>query len=121
VVLRRSLTAFAVTLLVACASVPVPKSELSAADLALRKAEQSDAAHYAPLDMRTARDKYQSATRAVDKGENLEARRLAEEASVDAELADLKARAARAKEAADEARASIQSLGSESGSAGGTR
>ena len=109
-----ALLALTAVLLAACASVPVPKSELAAADLALRKADQSDAAHYAPLDARMARDKYQAATQAVDKDENLLARRLAEEAAVDAELADVKARAARAKEAADEARASLNSLGGES-------
>ena len=108
---RRTLSVLAVAVLAACASVPAPKSELAAADLALRKAEQSDAAHYAPLDVRKAQDEYQAAVKASDKGENLEARRLAETAAADAELADVKARAARAKEAADEARASIQSLG----------
>jgi hypothetical protein len=111
--LRRSLLVLVAALLAACASVPAPKSELATADLALRKADQSDAAHYAPLEARMARDKYQAATKAAGKGENLEARRLAEEAAADAELADVKARAARAKEAADEARASIQNLGSQ--------
>lgn len=120
--LQRSLTLLgAALLLAACASVPAPKAELSAADLALRKADQSDGSHYAPLEARMARDKYQSATRAADEGRNLEARRLAEQAAVDAELADVKARAARAKEAADEARASIQTLSNESERSGGAR
>lgn len=109
--LHRSLLALAVAVLAACASVPVPKSELAKADLAIRTAEQSDAAHYAPLDMRKAQDAYQAAQKAVEKDENLDARRLAEDAAADAELANMKARAARAKEAADEARASVKGLG----------
>lgn len=96
-----------------CASVPRPEGELSAADLALRKAEQADAAHHAPLDMRQARDRYDEARAAAADGRNLEARRLAESAAVDAQLAETKARAARAKEAADEIREDIESLRSE--------
>jgi hypothetical protein len=112
-VLRPTLLALAAALLAACASVPTPKSELDAANLALRKADQSDAAHYAPLDVRMARDKYQAALKAADKGDNVEARRLAEEAAVDAEVADVKSRAARAQQGAAESRSSIESLGSE--------
>ena len=44
-----------------------------------------------------ARDKDQAATKAADKGDNLEARHLAEEAAADAELADVTASAARAR------------------------
>lgn len=115
---RRTLPALAVAALAACASVPAPKSELAKADLAIRTAQQSDAAHYAPLDMRKAQDAYQAAQKAAEKGDNLQARRLAEDASAGAELADMKARAARAKEAEDEARASIKSLDQATGETG---
>ena len=96
-----------------CASVPRPEAQLSAADLALRDAEQADAAHYAPLDMRKARDQYDAARGAAADDRHLEARRLAESAEVDARLAASKARAARAKAAEKEISDSIESLRSE--------
>jgi hypothetical protein len=99
--------------LAGCASVPPPEAELSAADLALRSAEQADAAHHAPLEMRQARDQYDEARRAAQEEHNLEARRLAESAEVDAQLAAAKARAVRARAAADEVRESLESLRSE--------
>jgi len=99
--------------LAGCASVPRPDAQLAEADLALRNAEQVDAAHHAPLDMRQARDQYDEAKRAVEDDENLEARRLAESAAVKAELAATRARAARTRAAADEIRQSIESLRSE--------
>jgi hypothetical protein len=99
--------------LAGCASVPPPDAQLAEADLALRNAEQVDAAHHAPLDMREARDQYDEARRLAQDDENLEARRLAESAAVRAELAATRARAARSRAAADEIRESIESLRSE--------
>lgn len=104
--------AFSVAL-AGCASVPRPDAQLAEADLALRNAEQVDAAHHAPLDMREARDQYDEARRLAQDEENLEARRLAESAAVRAELAATRARAARSRAAADEIRESIESLRSE--------
>jgi hypothetical protein len=94
----------------ACASVPEPKSEISAADLALRRAEQADAGHSAPLELRTARDQYEAAQKAVSDGEYLAARRLAENATVDAQLAEAKAREARAKAVASDAEQNLDAL-----------
>jgi hypothetical protein len=99
--------------LAGCASVPPPEAQLSAADLALRKAEQADAAHHAPLEMRVARDQLEQARLAARDERNLEARRLAESAAVDAELAESKARAARARGAEQEIRQDIESLRAE--------
>jgi len=96
-----------------CASVPRPEGELSAADLAFRKAEQADAAHHAPLEMREARDQLERARLAAQDERYLEARRLAETAEVDAQLAESKARAARARTAEQEIRQDIESLRAE--------
>jgi hypothetical protein len=79
----------------ACASVPEPKGEIANADLALRKAEAVNAAELAPLDVRLAREKLQQAKLDVQKEKYVEARRLAEEAEVDALAAEAKARSAR--------------------------
>lgn len=113
-----STTRFVLVLLLAaglgaCASVPPPESEMGKADLALRKAEQADAAHFAPLEMRTARTKLEAARAAMREEDNLEARRLAEQAKLDALLAEATAQAAQRQEARDTIRADIEALRAE--------
>jgi Domain of unknown function (DUF4398) len=97
----------------ACASVPAPKGEMANADLALRKAEAVNAAEVDPLDARLARDKLEKARSALSDGDNLHARRLAEQAEVDALVAEARARATRAGNAADEIREQIATIRSE--------
>jgi len=97
----------------ACASVPPPESQMGKADLALRKAEQADAAHFAPLEMRTARTKLEAARAAMRDKDNLEARRLAEQAKLDATLAEATAQTAQRQEATDTIRADIEALRAE--------
>jgi hypothetical protein len=97
----------------ACASIPPPESQMGKADLALRKAEQADAAHFAPLEMRTARTKLEAARVAMRDEDNLEARRLAEQAKLDALLAEATAQAAQRQEATDTIRADIDALRAE--------
>lgn len=96
--------------LAACASVPPPTETISAAELALGKAEQADAQRYASLEVYQAREKLESAKRAIEKDENLDARRLAETALVDAQLAEAKADAARAQRNVAEIRSNIDAL-----------
>ena len=55
---------------------------------------------YAPVEMRTAQDKMDRAHRAMDKEDYVNARWLAEEAQVDARLAEKKAQSAKAQKAA---------------------
>ena len=113
-----STTRFVLVLLLAtglgaCASVPPPESQMGKADLALRKAEQADAAHFAPLEMRTARTKLEAARAAMREDQNLEARRLAEQAKLDATLAEATAQTAQRREATDTIRADIEALRAE--------
>lgn len=113
-----STTRFVLVLLLAtglgaCASVPPPESQMGKADLALRKAEQADAAHFAPLEMRTARTKLEAARAAIREDRNLEARRLAEQAKLDATLAEATAQTAQRREATDTIRADIEALRAE--------
>jgi hypothetical protein len=113
-----STTRFVLVLLLAtglgaCASVPPPESQMGKADLALRKAEQADAAHFAPLEMRTARTKLEAARAAMREDQNLEARRLAEQAKLDAILAAAMAQTAQRQEATDTIRADIEALRAE--------
>ena len=72
---------------------PGAVAEMSAAQTAVTGAEEADAAKYAPSDLDRARDKLIRAQAAMQEEENEEARRLAEEALVDARAAEAKARA----------------------------
>ena len=110
--MTRALTALAGVGLFAigCASVPDPKPEIEKADLAVRKAEAVNAAELAPLDARLARDKIEKAK--LERGEKhyQAARRLAEEAEVDALVAEAKARSTRVQRATEEKREQIDQL-----------
>jgi hypothetical protein len=89
--------------LAACGGVPAPVGEMSAAQTAVTAAEQADAAQYAPSDLDRARDKLIRAQAAMEEDDNQEARRLAEQALVDARLAEAKARAETAQQLHSEA------------------
>jgi hypothetical protein len=93
-----------------CASGPVPEAEMAAAELALTQAEDAEVAARAPAPYALARDKLERARNAMADGENVEARRLAEQALVDAQLAEAEARSEVAREHADELRQSIETL-----------
>ena len=71
--------------LAACATEPAPTAELAAARSAVELA--SPAADYAPKELEAAQRKLSAAEGALARGENVQARRLAQEAAVDARLA----------------------------------
>ena len=73
--------------LAGCASAP-PTVAISNAEIAIRKADAVGAAQHTPLELHVARKKLDSATQALEKGEIEVARRLAEQAQVDGELAE---------------------------------
>jgi hypothetical protein len=98
-------------LLSACASSPRPTEELAAADLAVEQAEASLAPTYAPDLVGKARDKRNEAEAAADAEANVRARRLAEQAVVDARLAEATADAEVADESLEEMEASVSALG----------
>ena len=94
----------------ACAGDPAPEAELGAAELAVDQAEQANAPAQASGPYQLARDKLERARDAMEDGENLEARRLAEQALVDAQLAEAQARSEVARSNAEELRTSIETL-----------
>ena len=96
--------------LAACASDPAPEAELAAAEVAVDEAEEANAPAQAPGPYELARDKLERAREAMEDGENLEARRLAEQALVDAQLAEAEARSEVARQNAVALRASIETL-----------
>lgn len=96
-----------------CASGPPPRQEMAVADFAVNEAEEAEASRYAPVDLRSARNKLGAAERAMAEGDYVEARRLAEQALVDAQLAEAKARTATQLRNVEALRQSVETLRNE--------
>jgi len=101
-------------LVTGCASVAPPREQLGAAEAGVRQASATKASQYAPTELRMASDKLARAQTAMHEKRYDEARRLAEEALVDAQLAESKARTAEAQQTARNMREAINSLRRES-------
>jgi len=71
--------------LAACATEPAPAVELAAARAAIEQA--APVAEYAPKELAAAQTKLTLAQNALARGDNTRARRLAQQAEVDARLA----------------------------------
>ena len=74
------------------------------------------AAQHAPLELHLARKKLDSAGQVLEEGEVEIARRLAEQALVDSELAEARTRAAKARENANQVAKTVDALRGEAGS-----
>jgi Domain of unknown function (DUF4398) len=108
---RGNIIAVAITAgLAGCASDPAPEAELAAAQVAVDEAEEANAPAQASGPYELARDKLDRAREAVEDDDMVEARRLAEQALVDAQLAEAQARSEVARQNAAELRASIETL-----------
>ena len=95
----------------ACAAPTAPVREIGKAESAVKSAEQENQTQEAAgLEMQMARDKLERAKTALRDGDREKAQRLAEEAQLDAELAQVKAESESAQNAALELERSIQSL-----------
>ncbi len=94
---------------VGCSSAP-PTVAISNAEVAIRKADAINAAQYSPLELHVARKKLDSARQAVEEGDHQVARRLAEQALVDGELAEARTRAAKARKKAKEVAKTVDAL-----------
>jgi len=117
VISRRSRAAAAgavVLAMAACASTPIPNDKIAVARDSLRRAEQSGAPEFAPVELATARDKLARAEKAVANHDAEPATQLAEQADVDARLAEATANKQRAHKAAVEFDASMAALRQES-------
>lgn len=107
--------------IVACASAPLPMDKLANAQGSLRRAEQASAAQFAQVELDAARTKLAAAQAAADKHDAEVAARMADEADVDAQLAEFTARARHQEQLAAEVDASLRELRGEAaqrGSAG---
>jgi chromosome segregation ATPase len=78
--------------LVACASVPRPDESVARAAALIRGAEQDGAGRYAQTRLRRAQDRLEEAHKAIQDDRYTEARRAAEKAQIEAELASAEAR-----------------------------
>lgn len=86
----------------ACASAPVPTEQLAVTTAAVANAVSAGGQELAPTEMSAARDKLVRAHLAVAAKDNGQALRLAQQAQVDAQLAESKAEATKARKAQTE-------------------
>jgi DNA repair ATPase RecN len=94
----------------ACASSPIPNEKIAVAQASVQHAEQSGAQEFAPVELSAARDKLQRAQKAAADHDAEPATMLAEQANVDAELAEATAQEHRSQKAEAELQASLQAL-----------
>lgn len=97
----------------ACAGtppVPAPTEQMALSRSAINSASSAGGSEYAPIQLKSAMDKMDSAERAMGAKNYDLARQLAEEAQVDAQLAATAARAGKAQRAADALQQSDQVL-----------
>lgn len=97
----------------ACAGtppVPAPTEQMALSRSAISSASSAGGSEYAPVQLKSAMDKMDSAERAMGAKNYDLARQLAEEAQVDAQLAATAARAGKAQRAADALQQSDQVL-----------
>jgi hypothetical protein len=102
-------TIFIVTMLTACAGV-APMEKMIKLESSISNARQAEAIVYAPLELKFAEDKYKMAQDAIEDKDYDVARELADQALLDAQLAEVKALSIKAEKEAQEMRESIETL-----------
>jgi Domain of unknown function (DUF4398) len=95
------IVAGAALLLGACSSLPAPTEQVAVSKAAVADAASAGGTTFAPVEMSTAREKLDGANLAMTSEDYGRARVLAEEAQVDAQLAQTKAHSTKARKAAD--------------------
>lgn len=98
----------------ACATSPVPNEKIAVAKVAVQRAEQSGAPQSAPVELASARDKLARAEKADADHQVNPAIDLADQATIDAQVAEATAQKQRAAKAAAEFDASMLALRQES-------
>src|SRR5713101_5743469 len=94
----------------ACTSARPPVAPLSQAELAVRHASESKASQYAPVELQLAKEKLADARLALEVHDYERARRLAEQALADAELAEALAESESTHQTAGDLRLTIEAL-----------
>jgi hypothetical protein len=91
-------------------SVVAPLDKMARVEMTITEARQSNAINHAPLELKFAEDKLRKARLAVEKEDFEQANRMAEEALIDAQLAEAKSRSTQAKKVAREIQDSIADM-----------
>ena len=99
--------------IVACASAPMPTDKLAVAKTAVERAEQAQAAQFAQVELTSARNKLAAAQAAADKHDADVAARMADQAEVDAQLAEYTARAKQQEQLVEQMDAGLRDLRNE--------
>lgn len=99
----QSLLPMAIVMLIAgCASIPPPTEQIAVSKAALSNASSAGGQQFAPVPLSLAIEKMDAAAKAMAVEDYVLARRLAERAQVDAQLATVTSRSAKAQNAARE-------------------
>lgn len=93
-------TAASAILIASCAGIQAPTEQMAVSKVAVSNASSAGGNEFAPLQLKSAMEKMDDAERAMAAENYLQARQLAEQAQVDAQLAATTARSAKAQKAA---------------------
>ena len=96
-----------------CASTPAPTEQLAVAEAAVQRANTTSTSENAAVELKVATNKLAGARQAMASKDYELARRLAEQAEVDAEVAGLRSQAAHSRQAAQEAQDASRALSEE--------
>lgn len=97
-------------LLSACASVPLPSEQMAVAEASVQRANTRSTAEFAAAELQIATQKLVSARQAVANKDYERARQLAEQADLDAQVAELHAQTVISRKAAQESQDAARAL-----------
>jgi phosphate/sulfate permease len=97
---RIAITATTTIFMASCAGIPAPTEQMAVSKVAVTNATSAGGNEFAPLLLKSAMEKMDGAERAMTAKNYLQARQLAEQAQVDAQLAATTARSIKAQKAA---------------------
>lgn len=98
---RIGVIAAAAIFMAGCANTPAPIEQMAISRAAVSNASSAGGNEFAPLQLKSAMEKMDGAERAMAEKNYVRARQLAEQAQVDAQLAEATARSAKSQKAAD--------------------
>ena len=96
--------------MVGCASNPAPTEQIAVSKAAVTSATRDGGNEFAPLEIKSAIEKMESAEQAMAEDDDPLARQLAEQAQVDAKLAEIKIGLAKAQKSIDDSQESNRVL-----------
>lgn len=108
--MRMGMLAAAALVVAGCATTPAPTEQVAVAKAAVADAVSAGGAEYAPGVLRSAQEKLDRGNAAMAAREYTDARRYAEEAEVDARLAAVTTRSAKAQRAVAELEFGVRAL-----------